>query len=66
MSLTESNEWYWCLEHQRVEAADQSCPPDRRMGPYRTREEAQNWRDKVESRNEQWDEEDRRWEGEED
>jgi hypothetical protein len=62
--VTDANEWYWCLEHQRAESADQSCPPDRRMGPYSSADEAQHWREKVEARNEAWDEEDRRWEGE--
>jgi hypothetical protein len=33
------------------------------MGPYPSREEAANWREKVEARNDEWDEEDRRWEG---
>jgi hypothetical protein len=56
--------WYWCLDHNRVEGDDSSCPPDRRMGPYASEDEARNWRDKVDARNDKWDAEDREWEGE--
>ncbi len=65
--MTDVNEggWYWCMRHQAVEPADRGCPPDQRTGPYATEEEARHWRDKVEARNEAWEEEDRRWEGEE-
>ena len=65
MSSQQAGEWYWCLDHKIVEPADRGCPPDRRMGPYATPQEAQHWKDKVEARNEEWDEEDRRWEGDE-
>ena len=34
-----------------------------RAGPFPTREAAEGWRDRVESRNEAWDEADREWEG---
>jgi hypothetical protein len=33
------------------------------MGPYETQDEAADWRQKVEARNEAWEEQDRRWEG---
>lgn len=56
-------EWYWCLEHKRAEPADEACAADRRFGPYGSEEEAVRWRERVEARNEAWDEEDRRWEG---
>jgi hypothetical protein len=64
VSVSQAGQWYWCLDHNRVEEASEACRPDRCMGPYETREEARNWREKVEARNEAWDEEDRRWEGE--
>ncbi len=57
-------EFYWCLRHERVEPAEEACPAENRMGPYRSREEAKAWRDKVEQRNEAWKEQDREWEGE--
>lgn len=64
--MTDAGKWYWCMEHQHVEPADRGCPPDQRMGPYDSPEEARRWREKVDARNEAWEEEDRRWEGEED
>jgi hypothetical protein len=64
VSAAQAGPWFWCLDHKRVEGASEPCPPDRRMGPYSTRDEAAHWRDKVEARNEAWDQEDRRWEGE--
>jgi hypothetical protein len=55
-------EFYWCLDHNRVEGADSPCPPDRRMGPYESQDAAEQWNERVESRNEQWDAEDKAWE----
>lgn len=55
--------WYWCLEHDRVEAAEDRCPADNRLGPYPTREAARDWRATVEARNDAWDEQDEEWEG---
>jgi hypothetical protein len=57
--------WYWCLTHGRAEGAESDCPPEDRMGPYESREAAEHWKDRVESRNEKWDREDREWSGEE-
>lgn len=59
------DQWYWCLRHQREERADEACAAEHRMGPYRSRDEARGWREKVEQRNEAWKEQDREWEGEE-
>ena len=61
MSSTDS-QWYWCLDHSAAEPADSPCPPDRRWGPYPSREAAEHWREKVESRNEAWDAADKAWE----
>jgi hypothetical protein len=58
-------EWYWCLDHGTVESAESSCPPDRRLGPFATPAEAENWRETYRERNERWDREDAEWEGEE-
>ena len=57
-------EWYWCLEHNVAEPADGGCPPDRRLGPYESREAAEHWKERVDARNEAWDAEDERWSGE--
>jgi hypothetical protein len=53
--------FYWCLVHERVEPARSGCPNDHRMGPYASEEEALHWKDKVQERNQDWEEEDRRW-----
>ena len=64
--MSETKQWYWCLRHQRVESEDTGCANDQRMGPYPSADAAEHWKDKVESRNEAWDEEDRKWEGDAD
>jgi len=56
-------EWFWCLRHQRPEHAESACEAEQRLGPYPSEEEARKWKDRVEARNDQWDNEDRRWEG---
>ena len=56
-------EWYWCLDHEAAEPAASSCPPTHRWGPYPSRDAAEHWRERVEQRNETWDEEDEAWEG---
>jgi hypothetical protein len=58
-----TGEWYWCLDHEAAEPSDSDCPPDRRLGPYPSREAAQHWKDKVESRDQTWQAEDEAWEG---
>ena len=57
-------EWYWCLDHKAAESQGGSCPPDRRLGPYPSREAAEHWQERVDSRNEQWDADDEAWSGE--
>ncbi len=59
-----AGQFFWCLRHDRVEEGAEACEPDQRMGPYSSRQEAQNWREKKDARNEEWDREDREWEGE--
>jgi hypothetical protein len=56
-------QWYWCLTHERVESAEERDDLENTLGPYATEEAARNWRDTVESRNDAWDEEDKRWRG---
>lgn len=52
-------EWYYCLEHRRVEPAG-GCPMKNRLGPYRTEAEASRALEKAQARNEAWDN-DPRW-----
>ena len=63
MAAAVRGEWYWCMEHGRAEKAQSACAPAQRLGPYRSKEEAAHWKDRVEARNEQWEKEDREWEG---
>lgn len=65
MSRGETGEWYWCMEHGRAEDAGSACAPARRLGPYRTEEDAVHWKDRVDARNSRWEEDDRQWEGQE-
>lgn len=58
-----ADQWWWCLKHQRAEN-----PPDvrdaERMGPYESQEAAEHWKERLDARNEEWEKEDERWEGE--
>jgi hypothetical protein len=56
----EQGKWYYCLDHKTVEDL-MGCRSSNRLGPYATREEAQNALQKVAERNAKWDEEDRLW-----
>lgn len=56
-------QWYWCLTHDRPEPEDERDDVENSLGPYPTEEGARNWREKVEARNEAWEEEDDRWAG---
>ncbi|MBV9950567.1 MAG: SPOR domain-containing protein [Acidimicrobiia bacterium] len=58
-------QWYWDLRKNRAVRASERGPGEDVMGPYDTKEDAENWREKVEARNEQWDQADREWEGDE-
>jgi hypothetical protein len=59
--MSESTEWYWDLERRRAVPADERGHADQMLGPYRTKEEAENWRSTVQSRNDAWDEADEEW-----
>jgi hypothetical protein len=56
-----ATEWYWDLDQQLAVPADQRGPGDHTLGPYRTKGEAENWKAKVDTRNDAWDEDDERW-----
>ena len=58
-------EYWWCLTHDRVEPGD-VCKAEHRLGPYRSAEAAAGWREQHGQREETWDEEDRRWHGDDD
>jgi len=54
-----AGEWYYCLEHKKVEEGPE-CPAKDRMGPYTSREEATHAMDIARERNLEW-ENDPRW-----
>jgi hypothetical protein len=58
-------DYFWCFEHGRVEEG-RTCRAVSRLGPYDTPEAARRWRERVDARNEVWDDEDDRWRGEPD
>ncbi|WP_040163156.1 hypothetical protein [Nigerium massiliense] len=47
-------QWYYCLKHHAVEPFE-ACRSEDRLGPYPTREEAAHALEKVQERNEEWD-----------
>ena len=62
--MTTRGEFYWCTRHDRVESGDNMCRARYRLGPFATAAEAEHALELVRQRNEAWDEEDARWEGE--
>lgn len=52
-------EWFYCLEHGKVEEGPE-CPGKDRMGPYGSREEAAHAMETAAERNVRW-ENDPRW-----
>lgn len=53
--------WYWDLLKERVVRWDERGPGDQVMGPYPSPEAAEHWRERVEQRNESWEEETEEW-----
>jgi hypothetical protein len=63
MSNSGADRYYWCLSHQRVETEANMCASKDRLGPYNSAAEAERALERVRERNEAWDAEDARWEG---
>jgi hypothetical protein len=53
-----SEQWWYCLKHNRVEDHNTPCPGKDRLGPYPSREEAARALEKVQERNKEWDDQD--------
>ena len=49
--------WFYCLEHHAVEG-EEGCRAADRLGPYATREEAEHALERVQERNEEWEQDD--------
>src|SRR5690349_9009575 len=47
-------EWFYCLEHKKVEEGPE-CPAKDRFGPYASRQEAQHAMETAQERNLEWD-----------
>lgn len=60
MADDEKNQWYYNTVKQRAEYGKIS-PIEQRMGPYKSKEDAEHAWDIVVDRNAKWDEENRRW-----
>jgi hypothetical protein len=56
-----SGEWYWDLRRGVAVPAVERGPSDDMLGPYPSREAAENWKAKVEERNETWERDDEEW-----
>ena len=50
-----SEQWYFDLVRKVAVPADQRGPGDDMLGPYPSRADAENWKAKVEQRNDEWD-----------
>jgi hypothetical protein len=57
--MADDKNWWFCLNHNTVEDDDGSCAGKDRLGPYPTREAAQNALETVQERNADWDAQDR-------
>lgn len=58
-----SLQYYWCLTHERVEAADDRDDVDNALGPYPSEAAARDWKAINEARAENWKEDDEKWFG---
>ncbi len=56
--------WYFDLQRKVAVPASERGNGDHMLGPYPTKGQAENWKNTVETRNEAWDDDDERWEGE--
>ena len=50
----EDSNFYFCLKHNKVEAAGE-CPAKNKLGPYKTAAEAALALHRVDERNEEWE-----------
>ena len=57
----DEEQWYWDLHQQRAVRATERGAADHLLGPYPTEAAAQAWRERVERRNEAWDDADEQW-----
>jgi hypothetical protein len=56
-----SDKWYWDLQLNKAVPAAERGAGDHILGPYSSKFEAQNWKERVEERNEEWAGADEEW-----
>lgn len=59
--IDDENAYWWSLTKQRVEQGPGE-PNSERLGPYRTRQEAEHALERAKQRNEEWEAQDAGWE----
>ena len=64
--MSDDTSWYWDLERKMAVPAAERGSGDHMLGPYPSRAEAENWKARVEQRNEGWEEADEEWNRERD
>jgi hypothetical protein len=64
--MSDDTRWYWDLERKTAVPAFERGIGDHMLGPYATRAEAENWKARVEERNEGWEAADEEWNREQD
>lgn len=60
------DEWYWSLTENRAITADERGQAHEVLGPFPTKQAAENWEATYAARNERWDDDDREWQGDDD
>ena len=60
--MSADTDWYWDLNKKIAVPASERGAGDHVLGPYPSRHEAENWKTKVDERNEGWDDDDEAWE----
>ena len=60
---TGDEQWFWDLGRGIAVRASERGPGTRTMGPYASRADAEQWRERVEERNTAWEDDDQEWEG---
>lgn len=59
--MSDESEWYWDLGRGVAVPASERRFASNTLGPYPSRAEAERWHEKVEARNEEWDDADEAW-----
>lgn len=58
--MSDNDQWYWCMTHQRAEQGV-GCRAQDRMGPYPSAQAAADWKQTRDAREDDWEEQDEAW-----